>query len=69
MWKTLQVKTCLAYHIAYCKSIKSFYTFIQQAIKREHLQKSAFIYFYFNFWQLLVIIFIQSLLKECNKKQ
>ena len=37
MWKILEVKTRLAYHIAYYKGIiKSIYTFIQRTIKWEH---------------------------------
>ena len=39
MWKILQVKTRLAYHIAYYNYkniIKSLYTYIQRTIKQEY---------------------------------
>ena len=38
MWKS--VKTRLAYHIAYYKTIKSLYLFIQQTIKGEHTRRN-----------------------------
>ena len=39
MCKIFEVKTRLAYHIAYYKSIKSLYPLIQQAIEGEHTRR------------------------------
>ena len=66
MRKILYVKTCLAHHIAYYKSIiKSHYTFIHQNIKWEHTHCRQLPLFSFpsnsgNTWSF----YIQSLFKE-----
>ena len=44
MWKIFEVKTRLAYRIAYYKSIKSLYPLMQQAVKGEHTRRYLLLY-------------------------